>query len=220
MGGCQSHVQRGKSVRFFFFQFPFSIGLWDFLFACMRKQELPFYFLECLSNSFVRSRGSNDKKKISQGTRKRLVSSITSASSANVSSPESVAATPAPEQSNGPGNHMNNKSHASDNSTTKNAQKYKHSPSYIENERSPKRFKDSAGGEKQSQPLSPPLMQAAVVAAVAAAANAGHQYPVRPVNVHSTKLTSNCSRLMNTPSLCSNPIPRNVNALSSDLAVS
>lgn len=63
-------------------------------------------------------------------------------------------------------------------------------------------------------------MQAAVVAAVAAAANAGHQYPVRPVNVHSAKINSNCSRLMNTPSLCSNPIPRNVNALSSDLTVS
>lgn len=63
-------------------------------------------------------------------------------------------------------------------------------------------------------------MQAAVAAAVAAAANAGHQYPVRPLNVHSSKINSNCSRLMSTPSICSNPIPRNANAMPADIAVS
>lgn len=151
-----------------------------------------------------------------QGTRKRLVSSLTSASSAaRVSSPESITAAPASEQPNGSNNH---KAYGPDNTSAKAAQKYK--PNYGENERSPKRLKESASADKQSQPLSPPLMQAALAAAVAAAANASHPYPVRPLNVHSAKMNSNCSRLMNTSSLCTNPMPRNANAMSSDLAVS
>lgn len=83
-------------------------------------------------------------------------------------------------------------------------------------------LKESSASENQTpQPLSPPLMQAAVAAAVAAAANAGHQYPIRPINVHSSKLSnSNCSRLMNTTSLCSNPIPRNATTIPTDIAPS
>lgn len=97
---------------------------------------------------------------------------------------------------------------------------YKHSPHCNEDERSPKRLKESNAVEKRTQPLSPPLMQSVVAAAVAAAANVGHQYPVRPMNVHSTKINSNCSRLINAPALCSNPIPRNTNTIPSDIAVS
>lgn len=64
-------------------------------------------------------------------------------------------------------------------------------------------------------------MQAAVAAAVAAAANAGHQYPIRPMNVHSSKLSNaNSSRLMNATSLCSNPVPRNTSSIPTDIAPS
>lgn len=66
-------------------------------------------------------------------------------------------------------------------------------------------------------------MQAAVAAAVAAAANVGHQYPgiIRPMNVHSSKLSNaNCSRLMNATSLCSNPVPRNASSIPNDIAPS
>lgn len=145
---------------------------------------------------------------------------MSSLSSANVSSPESVITTPPSEQPNGSSNNISRKAYAPEISTPKTVPKYKHSPNYVENERSPKRLKETTTVEKQSQQLSPPLMQAAVAAAVAAAANAGHQYPVRPLNVHSSKINANCSRLMSTPSICSNPIPRNANAMSSDIAVS
>lgn len=81
-------------------------------------------------------------------------------------------------------------------------------------------MKESNTSDNQTQPLSPPLMTA-VAAAVAAAANAGHQYPIRPMNVHSSKLANaNCSRLMNATSLCSNPVPRSAGSIPTEIAPS
>ncbi|XP_031631305.1 probable cyclin-dependent serine/threonine-protein kinase DDB_G0292550 [Contarinia nasturtii] len=136
------------------------------------------------------------------GTRKRLISSVSSASAARASSPDTIRSSAA------------SSSHRNSLITTNITNVH-----LEQSEQSPKRLKESNASENQTQPLSPPLM--AVAAAVAAAANAGHQYPIRPMNVHSTKLpNANCSRLMNSTSICSNPVPRGANSIPTDIAPS
>ncbi|XP_055314959.1 GATA zinc finger domain-containing protein 7 [Sitodiplosis mosellana] len=143
------------------------------------------------------------------GTRKRLITSVSSHSSSRNSAGTTAASS----------DHI--RSSTATTSQRNGLMNTSHSNVHSEPEQSPKRMKESNTAENQTQPLSPQPLMSAVAAAVAAAANAGHQYPIRPINVHSSKLANaNCSRLMNATSVCSNPVPRSANSIPTDIAPS